>query len=170
MDHPFHRGRKHLHHDLGSQAFPATGHRNNRPIALQVLGFERAMRGASSGVARHLVKQHTVERGMKTVHRNHAVNKTINQLVERPALPGLSQHCQHIIQVMAPDGVRQHQFVGEILINGPDTDAGDFGNLVGREASPAPIGQNASPGADDDLHRSPGTRLARLFAHRQARR
>lgn len=165
MNHAFHRGRKHLNHGLDGQASPTAGLRNNRSVTLQVLGFERAMRGAP-GTARHLVQQHPVKGGMKTMDRNHAVNKIINQLVQRRALPDLSQHPQHVVQVMAPDGIYQHQLVGEILVNGPDADAGDLGNLVRREASPAPVGQNASPGSNDDLHHSPGTRLARLFAHR----
>src|SRR5437868_8857794 len=68
------------------------------------------------------------------------------------------------------DRVDQPPFVRKILIHRADADASGFGDLVGREASPASIAQNASSSADDDFYSGPRARLARLFAHGRARR
>lgn len=105
---------------------------------------------------------------VNAVCRDHAINEFIDELIQRlPFLAKASHNGQHVVEVAVADGVDKRKLVREVLVERSDADARNFSDLVGGEARPTMVAQNASPGANDDLDGGPGARLAWLFTHRR---
>jgi len=74
------------------------------------------------------------------MNRDHAIDQRrksagARQLVIRRR----AQHSQHIVEMPAPHGLDEREFVREILIKRTDADACHIGNSIGREAGPATL-------------------------------